>query len=175
MRFATRRNGQSPAIRPQLEKADLIIHAGDITRAYVLEALSEYAPVHAVSGNWDHDPSVSDLPEDLELELEGWKILVTHDLGHRDCRNSEGRRGRIKREFPEASIIIFGHSHQLILEFEQAASVRGGTTLLFNPGSPPSFGLLKLQKNKTVAELLSGKERVAKIECWGEMRPEKEE
>lgn len=141
--FRERRDRQplfkdSPLL-PQLEKADLIIHAGDITESYVLEALSEYAPVHAVSGNWDDDPSVSGLPEYLELELERWKVIVTHDLGHRNCRNNEGRRGRIKKAFPKASIVIFGHSHQPILEFEQAAPVRGGTTLLFNPGSPPSF------------------------------------
>jgi hypothetical protein len=40
-----------PAVAAQLEKADAILHAGDVCLAATLHELSQWAPVHAVLGN----------------------------------------------------------------------------------------------------------------------------
>src|ERR1700728_1241550 len=42
-----------PAVAAHLRGADLILHAGDVCTAAVLDELAAYAPVHAVLGNND--------------------------------------------------------------------------------------------------------------------------
>jgi putative phosphoesterase len=90
-------------IRSPLERADVILHAGDITDAGVLDALASFAPVHAVLGNNDHGMV---LPERLELDLGGCAVAMVHDSG-----DSAGRAARLRRWFPAADVVVFGHSH----------------------------------------------------------------
>ncbi|HNB25269.1 MAG TPA: metallophosphoesterase family protein [Candidatus Melainabacteria bacterium] len=103
-----------------IKQSDLLIHAGDILTAEFLEFLSRIIPVQAVLGN--NDLGVS-LPEKLEIELEGVKLGIVHDSGP-----SKGRAGRMKRLFPQADAVVFGHSHIPM-------NVREEGILLFNPGS----------------------------------------
>lgn len=123
-----------------LADADLILHAGDVVDAFLLDELAGYAPVHAVLGNNDH--GLADrLPERLELDCDGVRLAMIHDSGART-----GRPARLRRWFPDAGVVIFGHSHDPVDE-----SGEGGQWL-FNPGSPtqrrrqphPSFGLLEI-------------------------------
>ncbi len=107
---------------PYLKEADLILHAGDLIEVSLLHELSVYSPVCAVKGNVD--PPELDLPETLEFDFGGARIAMIHDSGRK-----EGRRKRLKRRFPKARVIIFGHSHIPFLEDE-------GGLLLLNPGSP---------------------------------------
>ncbi len=86
-----------------LETADVIVHAGDITDASVLTTLREFAPVHAVMGNNDRGMT---LPERLLVELDGCAVAVVHDSGP-----AAGRGARLRRWFPRADIVVFGHSH----------------------------------------------------------------
>ncbi len=114
-----------PAVAEHVRDVDLILHAGDVCTVEVLEELAAYAPVRAVLGNND-GPDVADwgAPETLELELEGLEIAMIHDSGPKT-----GRPLRLRRRFPKADLVIFGHSHipmDLIAE-----GVR-----IFNPGSP---------------------------------------
>lgn len=113
-----------------LEKAELILHAGDIVNAALLDELATYAPVHAVRGNWDLDPSVADLPETLELEFGDINIAMIHDSGR-----TRGRRGRLHRKFPNARVVVFGHSRMPGLDDENSL-------LLLNPGSSTSGPIL---------------------------------
>lgn len=121
---------------PHLERAGLILHAGDLLDVSVLEELSRHAPVRAVKGNVD-GPEM-DLPETLEFEVGGVPVAMIHDSGAK-----KGRRSRVGRRFPGARVVVFGHSHIPLLEDEDGL-------LLFNPGSPTdrrrqpehTFGLL---------------------------------
>jgi hypothetical protein len=110
--------------RRVMRGADLIIHAGDLVTAAVLDGLAEIAPTHAVLGNNDRELAGA-LPETLDLVLEGLRIGVIHDSGPRP-----GRAGRLQRRFPGAGLVIFGHSH---LPMDEQAD---GGPRLFNPGSP---------------------------------------
>lgn len=131
-----------------LRSTDLIVHAGDLIEASLLEELALYAPVRAVKGNVDL-PEV-DLPETLEFDFGGARIAAIHDPGRK-----EGRRGRLKRRFPEARVIVFGHSHIPFLDDEDGL-------LLLNPGSPTdkrrqphhTFALLRAQKGSVQAEII---------------------
>ena len=130
----------------ELARADLVLHAGDVTSRGLLDQLATAAPVHAVLGNND-DTTLTDLPERVELELDGVRVAMVHDSGAR-----AGREGRMRRWFPEADVVVFGHSHIPIDD----KGVDGQR--LFNPGSPTqrrrqpqaSFGLLDLADGRLV-------------------------
>lgn len=133
---------------PHLERADLVLHAGDLIQASLLDELSIYAPVCAVRGNVD-GPEV-DLPETLEFDFGGVKVAMIHDSGRK-----EGRRKRLRRRFHNARVIIFGHSHIPFLEDKDGL-------LLLNPGSPTdkrrqpyrTFALLRAQEGDVRAEII---------------------
>ena len=107
-----------------LAEADVILHAGDILVAEVLDELGGFAPVHAVLGNNDAE-LFGILPETQSLEIDGVRIAMVHDSGP-----VTGRAGRMHRRFPDADVVVFGHSH---VPWDDSG-VDG--QLLFNPGSP---------------------------------------
>jgi uncharacterized protein len=121
-----------------LDRADVILHAGDILVGEVLDELSGFAPVHAVLGNNDAE-LVGVLPETQSLELDGVRIAMVHDSGP-----AQGRAGRMRRRFPDAGVVVFGHSH---IPWDDAG-VDG--QLLFNPGSPTER---RSQPNHTLGTL----------------------
>jgi putative phosphoesterase len=106
------------------EDADVILHAGDVLDPAVLTALEERAPLHAVLGNNDRLLR-GRLPEVLQVDLAGVAVAMIHDSGAR-----AGRGQRMARRFPDADVVVFGHSHQPCIE-----QVPDGP-LLVNPGSP---------------------------------------
>jgi putative phosphoesterase len=112
------------AVNQLLEHADVILHAGDIVDASVLAALEAIAPTYAVLGNNDRSLA-GRLPISRTLELAGVQIAMIHDSGAR-----AGRPRRMQRRFPDADIVVFGHSHIPV----DAVGVDGQH--LFNPGSP---------------------------------------
>jgi putative phosphoesterase len=107
-----------------LDTADLVLHAGDIVVSDVLDELGGFAPVHAVLGNNDIE-LIGLLPETRQFEVEGVQVAMIHDSGP-----SNGRAGRMTRRFPEADVVVFGHSH---IPWDQEGL---DGQLLFNPGSP---------------------------------------
>ncbi|ETK37512.1 metallophosphoesterase family protein [Microbispora sp. ATCC PTA-5024] len=114
-----------PAVAGYLRHADVILHAGDVCTAGVLDELSAYAPVHAVLGNNDGpDVAAWGAPETLELDLDGLRVAMIHDSGQ-----AAGRTARMRRRFPGAGLVVFGHSHIPM-------DVEGDGVRVFNPGSP---------------------------------------
>ena len=109
----------------RMRAADAILHAGDLVALEVLELLESLGPpVHAIHGNVD-DPEVRmRLPAVRLVEAEGARIVMTHDGGP-----AAGRLGRLRRRFPGADAVVFGHSHMPLHE-------RGDGFQIFNPGSP---------------------------------------
>ena len=105
------------------DAADLILHAGDIVVADVLDDLGTHAPVRTVLGNNDRE-LVGVLPETVALDLAGVAVAMVHDSGA-----ARGRTGRMRRRFPGADLVVFGHSH-IPWNTEDDGQV------LFNPGSP---------------------------------------
>jgi putative phosphoesterase len=113
-----------PAVYAALERADLVLHAGDVVTAGVLEELGGFAPTMAVLGNNDGE-LVGHLPDERLLTVEGYRIALVHDSGPR-----KGREARLRRRFPAADLVVFGHSHMPV----DASGLDGQR--LFNPGSP---------------------------------------
>lgn len=137
------------ALRPHLELADAILHAGDVMDPAILEELAGHAPTYAVHGNLDQSETA--LPETVELDLGGARLAMIHDSGRK-----EGRRKRMVRRFPDARVIVFGHSHIPHLE-----DVDG--LMLLNPGSPTdkrrqpdhTFAVLEANRGEVEARILT--------------------
>ena len=108
----------------RLAGADVILHAGDVTGGRLLDDLAAVAPLHAVLGNNDHGLE-GRLPDRLEVELGGVRVAMVHDSGARTARER-----RMRRWFPDADVVVFGHSHDPV-DDEGVDGQR-----LFNPGSP---------------------------------------
>ncbi len=105
-----------PEALASLRGCAAIVHAGDIGKPDVLDALRELAPLHAIRGNIDTAPWAQALPETLDLDIDGVRLHVRHDLktlGH----VADG-----------VNVVISGHSHKPLLE------TRDGV-LYLNPGS----------------------------------------
>jgi putative phosphoesterase len=132
--------GLDPQVLDAVAGADVVLHAGDITSPGALAELKELAETYAVLGNNDRDLH-GVLPESLLLELGGVRIAMVHDSGAKT-----GRPRRLRRRFPEADLVVFGHSHVPVNEVGEQDQ------LLFNPGSPTqrraqphrTFGRLRL-------------------------------
>ena len=135
---------------PYIETVDHILHAGDVCDATLLDELSSFAPVTAVIGNSDGmDVRAWGASTEATLELDGIVVSMVHDSGP-----ARGRHVRMAKRFPDARVVVFGHSHLPLNE------ERDGL-LLFNPGSPTwkrraafhSMGLLWIQDRQVEGEI----------------------
>jgi putative phosphoesterase len=109
----------------RLRAADLIVHAGDLMTLAILGQLRGYGDVVGVHGNADDELVRGVLPAQLELDLEGAKLVVVHNGGP-----AAGRLERMRRKFPAVDAVVFGHSH---LPLHETAP---DGFQIFNPGSP---------------------------------------
>ena len=110
----------------RMASADLIVHAGDFVTPEVLDGIEAIGPpVAGVHGNVDTAELRGALPERRIVDLEGVRLGVVHDAGPRT-----GRLQRMRRLFPDADAVVFGHSHLPLHE-------EAGGFQIFNPGSPP--------------------------------------
>lgn len=100
------------------EGAKLIIHAGDIGKPEILEALRTVAPVVAVRGNMDWGQWSRGLPETQVVEIGGVLVYVLHDANKLDLEPSSAG----------FSLVISGHTHS------PCAEKRNGV-LFLNPGT----------------------------------------
>jgi len=107
-----------------LALADLILHAGDVTAAPVLETLRELGPLEAVCGNMDDDALRATLPKQLVVEAGGARIGMLHIPGP-----AAGRAARLAATFPGCDAVVYGHTHR------PEATQHDGVWIL-NPGSP---------------------------------------
>jgi putative phosphoesterase len=135
-----------------LREADAILHAGDFVEAPVLRSLEALGPpVHAVFGNQDDPVLRRVLPEVRTVAVGGARVAMIHDAGP-----AGGRLGRMRRRFPGAHAVVFGHSHIPLLEVAEDGFA------IFNPGSPtdkrrqPAFtmGLATLAEGRVAFELV---------------------
>ena len=150
---------------------DLILHAGDIDGEETLTDLRRLAPVEAVRG--DHDRLLGALPASREIVIGGKRIVVVHgnrsrwfeepntlawtlSLGY--FRPHRGLPRALKRRFPNADAIVYGHTHRA-----RAETLDG--VLLFNPG-----GVHQWNPTTATQRLRAWRSRGAPAEkpCWFE-------
>jgi uncharacterized protein len=136
-------------VRPEalkvLEGVELIVHAGDIGKAEVLDRLQAIAPLAAIKGNNDTEPWARHIPEILDLHVNDRTVRVIHNV----------RDSKLNLRVAGIDVVISGHSHK--------PSVQTRDNVLFvNPGSagprrfklPVTVGLLLLQNVDPYAEII---------------------
>jgi putative phosphoesterase len=136
-------------MRPQaleaLKGADLIIHAGDIGKADVIEALKAVSPVRAIRGNNDTGAWAQTLPETQLVKTGDLSLFIIHNV--KDLDGDPVARG--------FQVVVSGHSHK------PSVSSRGGV-LYVNPGSagprrfklPVAVGKLFIKGSQVSAEVI---------------------
>lgn len=137
-------------LRPEalaaLRGCERIIHAGDIGKPEVLDALRALAPLDAIRGDVDSGDWAASVPEHLDLEIGGLRIHVTHDVKAMGVDPIAAR----------VDVVIAGHSHQPKIEEVDAV-------LYLNPGSagrrrfklPISLALLDIEDGQPRAQLVT--------------------
>jgi uncharacterized protein len=110
----------------EMAAADVVVHAGDWVDVALLDEVEERSRrLIAVYGNNDGPALRERLPEVATVDLDGLRLAVVHETGGRERRES-----RCAQRFPDADILVFGHSH---IPWDSTAAT--GLRLL-NPGSP---------------------------------------
>jgi putative phosphoesterase len=105
---------------------DLILHAGDIQLASVLDELERIAPVLAARGDDDYQIQDNRINEVQNLKVEGLDLYLIHSSQYwaRDLIKHPERHNLQKAP----DIVVFGHTHRDIVQTV-------GSSLLVNPGS----------------------------------------
>ena len=113
-----------------IDAADVVVHAGDWVDVGLLDALeARAARLVGVHGNNDGPALRARLPEVARVQLGGMRFAVVHETGA-----AAGRERRCAAAFPDADVLVFGHSH---IPWDTTATRGDGTALrLLNPGSP---------------------------------------
>jgi uncharacterized protein len=107
-----------------VDAADVVVHAGDWVSADLLDALeARAARLVGVWGNNDGPELRARLPEVARVDLGGVRFAVVHETGA-----AAGRERRCAAAYPDADVVVFGHSH---IPWDTPGPPR-----LLNPGSP---------------------------------------
>ncbi|MDX6645997.1 MAG: uncharacterized protein QOK40_1724 [Miltoncostaeaceae bacterium] len=126
-----------------LSRADLIVHAGDLADLDTLTLLGSLGrPLVAVHGNADDAAVRARLPATAMVDAAGLRLAVVHDGGP-----ERGRLERMRRRFPDAGAVVFGHSH---IPLHQIAD---DGFFILNPGSPTDR---RRQPRHSMAEIAVG-------------------
>ncbi len=146
-----------PQVPRVFEGVDKIIHAGDVGGLHILEHLRKIAPVQAVRGNYDPEPSDQLLEDPTGIELAGHKVLLTHRLLAFVWEESRSLIEQMISRFPDPPrIVIFGHTHVPIAE-----EIRG--VFFINPGyagpdpyeADYTLGLLEIRGNDITGKIIT--------------------
>ncbi|MCX8130758.1 MAG: YfcE family phosphodiesterase [Clostridia bacterium] len=135
-----------------IKGADLIIHAGDINKDYVIYELEDIAKVEYVMGNTDSEEDWVKIDRKKVIEVDDCKIGVIHGYGDKGTT-----LGRVRKAFEgeDLDCIVFGHSHIPMNEVIEGV-------LYFNPGSPTdkrrqkffSYGMLSVSRGSVSGKII---------------------
>jgi len=131
-----------PEVFDVFREVDHILHAGDLGPLELLGELEALAPVTAVYGNTDGFDVRARLPQVARIELDGFRIVVTHG-----DQFGAPTPEKVQQAFPDAEILGFGHTHRPLLTLVDVV------VTVMNPGGaghrrfnlPPSVGILELE------------------------------
>jgi len=136
----------------QLKEEDIVLHAGDWTSGNTLKLLQQKAKVFGVWGNMDDGAIRKELPEKTIVEIQNFKIGITHGFGA-----PEGMVEKVQSKFLEkVDMILFGHTH--VPHSEEKDGI-----LFYNPGSLSfnndrrelTYAILEIKDNELAPRLIT--------------------
>lgn len=136
------------SVHEALNGVSLILHAGDVGGAEILDELRMIAPVQAVYGNTD-PPGNPDLSQEIVVPVGDLEVHVSHghELGSPTPEN-------LLSSYPQ-DVIIYGHTHRQMI-------TRADGRLVVNPGAAgprrfnlsPSVARLTVSGNQAEVEIV---------------------
>ena len=137
-----------PAVHEALTGVELILHAGDVGGASILDELRMIAPVRAVFGNTD-PPGEPDLAEEILIEVDGVRVHVSH--GH---EVGSPTPAKLAARY-DADVIIYGHTHrQLVTRLDGRLFVNPGAAGPKRFNLSPSVGRLTISNGSAEVEIV---------------------
>ncbi len=136
----------------QLKEEDIVLHAGDWTNAATLKLLQQKAKTFGVWGNMDDGAVRKELPEKTIVEIQNFKIGITHGFGA-----PEGMVEKVQSKFLEkVDMILYGHTH--VPHSEEKDGI-----LFYNPGSLSfntdrrelTYAILEIKNNELAPRLIT--------------------
>jgi hypothetical protein len=136
-------------LRPEAVEAlrgvDGILHVGDIGNRDVLRMLGKVAPVVAVEGNVDRDPTATNLPDTEVIGVGRYLIYLIHDLDKLDL--DPGVAG--------LSVVVSGHSHEASVQTKDGILyVNPGSAGPLRPGAIPTVAILRITDQGLQADIV---------------------
>ena len=126
---------------------DMVVHCGDTEGSEYLISKSAGCPAHIVMGNNDF---FSDLPREIEFEIAGYKVWVTHghnyyvSLGNETLKEIALQRG--------IDIVMYGHTHKPVIEEKTELTMLNPGSLTYprQNGHRPSYIIMEVNENRDV-------------------------
>lgn len=126
---------------------DMVVHCGDTEGSEYLISKSAGCPAYIVMGNNDF---FSDLPREIEFEIAGYKVWVTHghnyyvSLGNETLKEIALQRG--------IDIVMYGHTHKPVIEEETELTILNPGSLTYprQNGHRPSYIIMEVNENRDV-------------------------
>lgn len=124
---------------------DMVIHCGDAEGSEYLICESAGCPTEIVLGNNDF---FSGLPREKELEIEGYKIWVTH--GHNFYVSMDNEILKKEARARGMDMVLYGHTHKPVVEIEKGLVTLNPGSLTYprQNGRRPSYAMMELQRGK---------------------------
>ena len=138
-----RKNDNYIKVLERVAPVDMVIHCGDGEGCEYALTQAADCPVEIVLGNNDF---FSDLPRERELEIEGYKIWVTH--GH-NYYVSMGRETIMREAFARGmDIVCFGHTHRPLVDVSDTVTALNPGSLSYprQEGRRPSYIIMELEQ-----------------------------
>jgi putative phosphoesterase len=137
-----------PEVFGALDGVELILHAGDVGGAHVLDELRAIAPIQAVYGNVDA-PGDPNLSASIDWRAGNLRIHVSH--GH---ELGSPTPDRLLSRY-DADVIVYGHTHKALVH-------PAGARLVVNPGAAgpkrfdlkPSVARLTIEGTRATVEIV---------------------
>ena len=127
-----------------LKEIDMVIHCGDAEGSEY--AISEAAgcETHIVMGNNDF---FSDLPREIETEISGYRVLITH--GHTYCVSMGSERIKEEALLRGFDIVMFGHTHKPLIDIDKDVIAVNPGSLSYprQEGRRPSYMIMEIDRN----------------------------
>ena len=128
----------------KLKDIDMVIHCGDAEGSEY--AISEAAgcETHIVMGNNDF---FSDLPREIETEIGGYRVLITH--GHTYCVSMGSERIKEEALLRGFDIVMFGHTHKPLVDIDKDVIAVNPGSLSYprQDGRKPSYMIMEIDRN----------------------------
>ena len=139
-----RNNDNYFRVLEKIKDIDLVIHCGDVEGSEY--AISEGAGCETliVMGNNDF---FSDLPREIETQIGGYRVLITH--GHTYCVSMGSERIKEEALLRGFDIVIFGHTHKPLVDIDDDVIALNPGSLSYprQEGRKPSYMIMEIDRN----------------------------